>query len=65
MVERNGQRDTILYDAGLGRDTAINDMGRLGIKPRDFRTMVLSHGHADHHTGLRVCSVAWVDRGCR
>jgi 7,8-dihydropterin-6-yl-methyl-4-(beta-D-ribofuranosyl)aminobenzene 5'-phosphate synthase len=51
-VQRHGQNDTILYDAGLGRDTAINNMDRLGIKPSDFRTMVLSHGHADHHTGL-------------
>src|SRR2546421_3245413 len=44
-VQRNGQSDTILYDAGLGRDTAINNMDLLGIKPSDFRTMVLSHGH--------------------
>jgi 7,8-dihydropterin-6-yl-methyl-4-(beta-D-ribofuranosyl)aminobenzene 5'-phosphate synthase len=51
-VQRNGQSDTILYDAGLGRDTAINNMDLLGIRPSDFRTMVLSHGHADHHTGL-------------
>jgi 7,8-dihydropterin-6-yl-methyl-4-(beta-D-ribofuranosyl)aminobenzene 5'-phosphate synthase len=51
-VQRNGQSDTILYDAGLGRDTAVNNMDLLGINPRDFRTMVLSHGHADHHTGL-------------
>jgi 7,8-dihydropterin-6-yl-methyl-4-(beta-D-ribofuranosyl)aminobenzene 5'-phosphate synthase len=51
-VQRNGQSDTILYDAGLGRDTAVNNMDLLGIEPTDFRTMVLSHGHADHHTGL-------------
>jgi 7,8-dihydropterin-6-yl-methyl-4-(beta-D-ribofuranosyl)aminobenzene 5'-phosphate synthase len=51
-VQRNGHSDTILYDAGLGRDTAVNNMDLLGIKPSDFRTMVLSHGHADHHTGL-------------
>ncbi len=51
-VQRDGQSDTILYVAGLGRDTAVNNMDLLGIKPSDFRTMVLSHGHADHHTGL-------------
>jgi hypothetical protein len=39
-VQRNGQSDTILYDAGLGRDTAVNNMDLLGIKPSDFRTMV-------------------------
>jgi 7,8-dihydropterin-6-yl-methyl-4-(beta-D-ribofuranosyl)aminobenzene 5'-phosphate synthase len=51
-VQHDGQSDTILYDAGLGRDTVVNNMDLLGIKLKDFRTMVLSHGHADHHTGL-------------
>jgi len=42
----------LLYDAGLSRDTAVHNMDVLGIDPKDFRTMVLSHGHADHHGGL-------------
>jgi len=51
-VHRAGHSDTILYDAGLGRDTAIHNMDVLDIDPVDFRAMVLSHGHADHHGGL-------------
>src|SRR5438270_1587778 len=51
-VERDGQRSSVLYDAGLGRDTLIHNMDVLGLNPRDVRTMVLSHGHADHHGGL-------------
>jgi 7,8-dihydropterin-6-yl-methyl-4-(beta-D-ribofuranosyl)aminobenzene 5'-phosphate synthase len=51
-IQRGAQRDSILYDAGLGRDTTVHNMDVLGINPADLRTMVLSHGHADHHGGL-------------
>lgn len=51
-IQRAGHSETILYDAGLGRDTAIHNMDVLGIDPGAMRTMVLSHGHADHHGGL-------------
>jgi 7,8-dihydropterin-6-yl-methyl-4-(beta-D-ribofuranosyl)aminobenzene 5'-phosphate synthase len=51
-VHRSNQHDTILYDAGLGRDTAAHNMDVLGINPATFRAMVLSHGHVDHHNGL-------------
>lgn len=51
-VRRDDRRETILYDAGLGRNTAIHNMDVLGINVADIRTMVLSHGHADHHLGL-------------
>ena len=51
-VHRDSWSDTILYDAGLGRDTAVHNMDILGINPATFRAMVLSHGHFDHHTGL-------------
>jgi 7,8-dihydropterin-6-yl-methyl-4-(beta-D-ribofuranosyl)aminobenzene 5'-phosphate synthase len=51
-VAAGGQRATLLYDAGLGRDTAIHNLDVLGRDPKDVRAMVLSHGHADHHGGL-------------
>jgi 7,8-dihydropterin-6-yl-methyl-4-(beta-D-ribofuranosyl)aminobenzene 5'-phosphate synthase len=35
----------VLYDAGLGRDTAVHNLDVL-------RAIVLSHGRADHHAGL-------------
>src|SRR5438132_1545875 len=51
-VQRGGKTQSILYDAGLGRDTAVHNMDVLEIRPTDLRAVVLSHGHADHHTGL-------------
>lgn len=51
-VGRGGQSQSILYDAGLGRDTVVYNMDVLEIRPTDLRAVVLSHGHADHHGGL-------------
>jgi 7,8-dihydropterin-6-yl-methyl-4-(beta-D-ribofuranosyl)aminobenzene 5'-phosphate synthase len=48
----DGRRETLLYDAGLGRETAIHNLDVLGLDPKEIRTVVLSHGHADHHGGL-------------
>jgi len=51
-VQRGGQAQSSLYDAGLGRDTAVWNMDVLEIRPTNLRAVVLSHGHADHHAGL-------------
>lgn len=51
-VEQQGQRTSILYDTGMGRDTLVHNMDVLGINPADLRAIVLSHGHTDHHGGL-------------
>jgi 7,8-dihydropterin-6-yl-methyl-4-(beta-D-ribofuranosyl)aminobenzene 5'-phosphate synthase len=51
-VTRGDRRETIIYDAGLGRDTVFHNMDVLGINPTEIRTVVMSHGHADHHGGL-------------
>ncbi len=51
-VHKPSSTESILYDAGLGRQTAIHNMDILGMRVDDLRTMVLSHGHADHHGGL-------------
>ncbi len=51
-VRRDGHESQILYDAGVGRDTALHNMDRLEIRPNQLRAMVLSHGHADHHGGM-------------
>src|SRR5207249_2765521 len=45
-------QQSLLYDAGLGRETVLHNMAVLGTDPRDARAVVLSHGHADHHGGL-------------
>jgi 7,8-dihydropterin-6-yl-methyl-4-(beta-D-ribofuranosyl)aminobenzene 5'-phosphate synthase len=51
-VHRDGRNHSILYDAGLGRDTVLHNMDALEIRPGDLRAIALSHGHADHHGGL-------------
>ncbi len=51
-IQHNGSSESILYDAGLGRKTAIHNLDVLGLNVRDIRAIVLSHGHADHHGGL-------------
>ncbi|HEX2502877.1 MAG TPA: MBL fold metallo-hydrolase [Miltoncostaeaceae bacterium] len=51
-VERDGDRATVLYDAGLGAGTAIHNMDVLQVGLADLRAVVLSHGHTDHHGGL-------------
>jgi len=51
-IRQGDRRQSLLYDAGLGRDTAVYNMDVLEIRPADLRAVVLSHGHADHHAGL-------------
>jgi len=51
-VEDAGTTASVLYDAGLGRDTAIHNMDVLQVRLDGLRAVVLSHGHTDHHGGL-------------
>jgi 7,8-dihydropterin-6-yl-methyl-4-(beta-D-ribofuranosyl)aminobenzene 5'-phosphate synthase len=51
-VEREGRRASVLYDAGLGRDTVLHNMDVLAVAIGELRAIVLSHGHPDHHGGL-------------
>ena len=51
-VHKRGSVKTILYDAGLSPDIITHNLAVLGIKLTDLDTIVLSHGHADHHGGL-------------
>ena len=51
-VHRDNRSESVLYDAGLGRNTVLHNMDLLDVQISDLRAMVLSHGHADHHGGL-------------
>jgi 7,8-dihydropterin-6-yl-methyl-4-(beta-D-ribofuranosyl)aminobenzene 5'-phosphate synthase len=51
-IRERGTTRHVLYDAGLGKDTLLHNMGVLGLAVKDLDAIVLSHGHADHHGGL-------------
>src|SRR5438128_9730363 len=51
-VQREGRSESVLYDAGLGRNTVLHNMDVLDTHVNDLRAVILSHGHADHHGGL-------------
>jgi 7,8-dihydropterin-6-yl-methyl-4-(beta-D-ribofuranosyl)aminobenzene 5'-phosphate synthase len=51
-IERDGRSASLIYDAGLGRETAIHNMDVLQVRLPDLRAIVMSHGHSDHHGGL-------------
>ncbi|HET9001192.1 MAG TPA: MBL fold metallo-hydrolase [bacterium] len=51
-VRKDDRTESLLFDAGLGRETAIHNLDVLGVRISDLRTVALSHGHVDHHGGL-------------
>ncbi len=51
-IEWDGRSASLIYDAGLGRETAIHNMDVLEVQLPDLRAVVMSHGHSDHHGGL-------------
>jgi 7,8-dihydropterin-6-yl-methyl-4-(beta-D-ribofuranosyl)aminobenzene 5'-phosphate synthase len=51
-VTRGQRQHRILFDAGVTPDGLINNMRRLELAPGDLEIIVLSHGHADHTTGM-------------
>jgi 7,8-dihydropterin-6-yl-methyl-4-(beta-D-ribofuranosyl)aminobenzene 5'-phosphate synthase len=51
-VERDGDRRTVLYDAGLTPHAVARNLDVLEVSLGDLRAIVISHGHADHHGGL-------------
>jgi 7,8-dihydropterin-6-yl-methyl-4-(beta-D-ribofuranosyl)aminobenzene 5'-phosphate synthase len=51
-IERGGDRQTVLYDAGLTPHALARNLDVLEVPVGDLRAIVISHGHADHHGGL-------------
>lgn len=50
-LRRADRTESILFDAGLGRHTALHNLDVLGVRINDLRAVALSHGHIDHHGG--------------
>lgn len=51
-VTRNGRDHHLLFDAGLSPHALSTNMRILGVDPGAVETIVLSHGHFDHISGL-------------
>jgi 7,8-dihydropterin-6-yl-methyl-4-(beta-D-ribofuranosyl)aminobenzene 5'-phosphate synthase len=51
-IDRDGRSTSLIYDAGLGRESAIHNMDVLQVRLPDLRAIVMSHGHSDYHGGL-------------
>lgn len=51
-VTKNGTGHQILFDAGVSPDGVTENMRRLDVDPSAIETIVCSHGHFDHTTGL-------------
>ena len=50
--QKGGRTRTLLYDSGVTPNGMVENMRRLDLSPKDVETVVLSHGHFDHTTGL-------------
>jgi len=48
----DGREHRVLFDTGMGPDSLVENMRRLGHSPKDLEAIVLSHGHFDHTTGM-------------
>lgn len=53
-----GQMHHILFDTGSTPNGLVENMRILDLSPKDIETVVLSHGHFDHTTGLDGLSKA-------
>ncbi|MBW1683696.1 MAG: MBL fold metallo-hydrolase [Deltaproteobacteria bacterium] len=51
-VTSGGRRRTILFDTGSSVGGLVHNLRALGADPAEIETIVLSHGHFDHTTGL-------------
>ena len=51
-VSKSGTEHQILFDAGVSPDGVVENMRRLDVDVSSIETIVCSHGHFDHTTGL-------------
>jgi 7,8-dihydropterin-6-yl-methyl-4-(beta-D-ribofuranosyl)aminobenzene 5'-phosphate synthase len=51
-ITKGGSEHRFLFDAGTSPDGMIENMRRLQLDPASIQTIVCSHGHFDHTTGI-------------
>lgn len=51
-ITKGHRRHQVLFDTGVSPDGLVENMRFLQLQPGDIETIVLSHGHFDHTTGL-------------
>jgi 7,8-dihydropterin-6-yl-methyl-4-(beta-D-ribofuranosyl)aminobenzene 5'-phosphate synthase len=51
-LRRENREHRLLFDTGMSPDGLVENMRRLGQSPKGLEAVVLSHGHADHTTGM-------------
>ncbi len=51
-VKNRNKEGTVLFDTGITRNGILNNMDAMEISISDIQAIILSHGHADHTTGL-------------
>ena len=49
---QHGREHQVLFDTGVTPDGVLENMRVFDYSPKDIETVVLSHGHFDHTTGL-------------
>jgi 7,8-dihydropterin-6-yl-methyl-4-(beta-D-ribofuranosyl)aminobenzene 5'-phosphate synthase len=49
---RDGKEHRVLFDSGVTPGGMVEDMRRLELDAHDIESIVLSHGHFDHATGM-------------
>ena len=52
VYENATKTNKILFDTGVSKEGIVNNSDVLGINLKDIETIVLSHGHFDHISGL-------------
>jgi 7,8-dihydropterin-6-yl-methyl-4-(beta-D-ribofuranosyl)aminobenzene 5'-phosphate synthase len=52
IITKDGREHRILFDTGTSPDGMVENMRRLELDPQSIETIVCSHGHFDHTTGI-------------
>ena len=54
LIQINDLEEKILWDAGVSKQTLIENMHRMELNPQTISMIALSHGHSDHYAGMTM-----------